>query len=49
MVDALGDLDIPIIADVDFGHVPPYMPIVNGALGALCWSPDVMSLKQTLS
>jgi muramoyltetrapeptide carboxypeptidase LdcA involved in peptidoglycan recycling len=49
VVDALGDLDIPIIADVDFGHVPPYMPIVNGALGSLSWSPDVMSLKQTLS
>ena len=49
VVDALGDLDIPIIADVDCGHVPPYMPIVNGALGALSWSPDAMSLRQTLT
>lgn len=25
---------VPIIADVECGHVPPYLPIVNGALGA---------------
>ena len=49
VLDALGDLDLPIIADVECGHVPPYLPIVNGALGALTWSPDAMSLTQTLS
>ncbi len=30
--DALGDLDIPILADVECGHWAPYMPLVNGAL-----------------
>lgn len=34
-LDALGGLGVPIIADVECGHVPPYMPIVNGALGQL--------------
>lgn len=29
---ALNDLDIPILYDVDIGHVPPQMPIVNGAI-----------------
>ena len=49
VLDALGDLDIPVVADVECGHVPPYLPIVNGALGVLTWSPDDMSLTQTLS
>ena len=30
--DALGSLNIPIICDADIGHVPPQMPIVNGAI-----------------
>ena len=30
--EALGKLDIPIILDCDIGHVPPQMPIVNGAI-----------------
>jgi len=29
---ALSDLDIPILYDVDIGHVAPQMPIVNGAI-----------------
>lgn len=28
--DALGMLEIPVILDVDCGHVAPYLPIVNG-------------------
>ncbi len=31
VLDALGSLDVPIIADVDCGHVAPFMPLVNGA------------------
>ncbi len=38
--DALGPLGIPIIGDVDFGHVPPQMSIVNGAWGRLTTSGD---------
>jgi len=30
VLDSLGCLGVPIIADVECGHVPPYMPIVNG-------------------
>jgi len=29
---ALNDLEIPILYDVDIGHVAPQMPIVNGAI-----------------
>lgn len=48
VLNALGDLGIPIIADVECGHVAPYLPIVNGASGALTWSALAMSLTQTL-
>jgi len=30
--DAIKDLNIPVILDADIGHVPPQMPIVNGAI-----------------
>ncbi len=29
--DALGDLDVPVVRDVDFGHQQPMMPLVLGA------------------
>jgi muramoyltetrapeptide carboxypeptidase LdcA involved in peptidoglycan recycling len=32
---ALGDLDVPVLYDVDFGHLPPQLSIVNGALATL--------------
>jgi muramoyltetrapeptide carboxypeptidase LdcA involved in peptidoglycan recycling len=31
VLDALGGLGVPIIADVECGHVAPYLPLVNGA------------------
>ena len=32
VVDALGMLDVPIVLDLEIGHVPPHLPLVNGAL-----------------
>jgi len=29
----LGGLNIPVIYDMDIGHIPPQMKIVNGAIG----------------
>jgi muramoyltetrapeptide carboxypeptidase len=29
---ALGDLSIPVLYDVDIGHVPPQLSLVNGAM-----------------
>jgi muramoyltetrapeptide carboxypeptidase len=49
VLDALGRLGVPIIADVECGHVPPYLPIVNGALGRLRFGPGTAALTQTLS
>ncbi|PYY30099.1 S66 family peptidase [Paenibacillus illinoisensis] len=30
---ALGDLNVPVLYDVDLGHIPPQITFVNGALG----------------
>jgi len=32
---ALGDLPVPVLFDVDVGHVPPQMALVNGALATM--------------
>ncbi len=48
VLDALGHLDVPIIADVGCGHVPPYLPMVNGALGRLRFGNGCASLTQSL-
>ena len=49
VIDALGTLDVPIIADVECGHVPPYLLLVNGALGRLVWSESERFLEQVLA
>ncbi|MFF1398177.1 S66 peptidase family protein [Streptomyces sp. NPDC058287] len=49
VLDALGSLNVPIVADVECGHVPPYMPIVNGALGRLVHTSTRSELTQTLA
>jgi muramoyltetrapeptide carboxypeptidase LdcA involved in peptidoglycan recycling len=32
---ALGDLPVPVVYDVDIGHLPPQMALVNGALATM--------------
>ena len=31
-VDILSPLGVPVIMDLDIGHLPPMMPIISGAL-----------------
>jgi len=33
VTSVLSELGVPIVLDVDLGHLPPAMPFVNGALG----------------
>lgn len=47
--DALGMLGVPLVADVEFGHVPPQLTIVNGALGRVRFDRDEQYLEQTLA
>ena len=49
VLDALGSLGVPIIGDVECGHVQPFMPIVNGALGRVQFGGAHGSVTQTLA
>lgn len=48
VADALGDLGIPIVLDVECGHVAPYLPLVNGALARVVVDGDRREITQTL-
>lgn len=48
VVDALGRLGVPIVFDVEIGHVPPHLPLVNGALATVTVDGDVQELVQEL-
>ena len=45
---ALGDLGIPVLVDVDCGHVPPHLALVNGALARVVHGPGASRLEQRL-
>ncbi|WP_311836280.1 hypothetical protein [Cellulomonas fimi] len=49
VLDALGGLGIPVVADVDFGHVPPQLSLVNGAQATVTCSASVQEIEQTLA
>ena len=49
VVDALGDLGIPVVLDVECGHVAPYLPLVNGALARVVADGDTRQITQTLA
>jgi muramoyltetrapeptide carboxypeptidase LdcA involved in peptidoglycan recycling len=46
---SLDGLGCPVLVDVDFGHMPPQMTLLQGALGELHWTPSGARLVQTLS
>ncbi|WP_405993398.1 S66 peptidase family protein [Streptomyces sp. NBC_00986] len=48
VMDALGSLGVPVVADVECGHVPPYLPLVNGARGRVVNTATRSELVQTL-
>lgn len=49
VLDALGTLGVPIIGNVECGHVPPQLPIINGAQGHLVFNDKEQYLEQTLA
>jgi muramoyltetrapeptide carboxypeptidase len=49
LMDVLGDLEMPILYDLDIGHLPPQTMLVNGALATLKFSPVERSVVQTLA
>jgi len=46
--DALGPLGIPVVMDVDCGHVPPHLALVNGASATVTRADGEWSLRQVL-
>ncbi|MRS15887.1 LD-carboxypeptidase [Enterobacteriaceae bacterium RIT691] len=48
LLSALGDLNIPVLVDVDIGHIPPQMSLVNGALAKVEFSREGGSILQQL-
>jgi muramoyltetrapeptide carboxypeptidase LdcA involved in peptidoglycan recycling len=42
-------LDIPVVLDLECGHVPPRMPLVNGALCRLVVENDRRELTQSFT
>ncbi|WP_369389084.1 S66 peptidase family protein [Streptomyces sp. CG1] len=48
VLDALGPLAVPIVADVECGHVAPFLPLVNGARGRVVHTAARSEIVQTL-
>ena len=48
VLDALGRLDVPIVWDLEIGHVPPHLPLVNGALARVVLDGDTREVTQHL-
>ncbi|MCK6074726.1 S66 family peptidase [Paenibacillus silvae] len=42
---ALGDLNVPVLYDVDLGHIPPQITFVNGAMGQVRYEKGSGSLR----
>ncbi|GAB3585726.1 S66 family peptidase [Calidifontibacter terrae] len=49
VIDALARLDLPIVAGVDFGHAPPSLSFVNGALASVQVADGRGEISQTLA
>ncbi|MBD3946769.1 S66 family peptidase [Nocardioides ganghwensis] len=49
VLDALGRLDLPIVWDLEIGHVPPHLPLVNGALARVVVDGGTREITQTLA
>ncbi|WP_151523437.1 S66 family peptidase [Serinicoccus kebangsaanensis] len=49
VMDALDGLGVPVVADVECGHVAPHLPLVNGALARVEHSAMGSVVTQTLA
>ncbi len=46
VLDALGPLNLPVVFDLEIGHVPPHLPLVNGALATVTVEGDRRGIVQ---
>ena len=45
---ALGDLQLPILYEMDIGHVPPQLSLVNGATAKVIFNGSESAIQQQL-
>lgn len=48
VLDALGRLGLPIVFDLEIGHVPPHLPLVNGAMATVAIDSGAGEIVQEL-
>jgi len=48
VLDALARLDLPIVFDLEVGHVPPHLPLINGALATVTVDGETREIVQEL-
>jgi len=46
VASVVGDLSIPVLYDADFGHQPPQMMLVNGAMASVAWADGKAGVTQ---
>lgn len=44
-IDVLKDLNVPILIDVDLGHLPPTMPLICGAVGVVDYKNNDLKIE----
>lgn len=49
IMSALHGLNVPVLLDVDIGHVPPQMTLVNGVNANVSWTTDAFTIRQMLA
>ncbi len=47
--DALGDLAVPVVLDVECGHVAPFLPLVNGSMARVVVDDEQREISQQLA
>lgn len=47
-IDVLKDLNVPILIDVDLGHLPPTMPLITGSIGIVDYKNNDLKIKMLL-
>lgn len=48
VLDALARLGLPIVFDVEIGHVPPHLPLINGAIARVTVDGETRQIVQEL-
>lgn len=48
VTEVIGKYNVPILFDVDLGHLPPSMPIITGSIGTIEYKNKQLTLKMEL-